>query len=81
MKFDHNRLKAERIARGLTVQEMGEVLGVSKGTYSKKENGKLPIDVDEFSLITKKFKIDKENIVIFFTHNVSKMETIESMYI
>lgn len=37
MEFNRNRLKAERIARGLTVQEMGEVLGVSKGTYSKKK--------------------------------------------
>ncbi|MFJ8100386.1 helix-turn-helix domain-containing protein [Lysinibacillus sp. NPDC096212] len=77
MKFNHNRLKAERVARGLTVQEMGEVLGVSKGTYSKKENGKLPIDVDEFSLITNKFGIERENIVIFFTINVAEMETNE----
>lgn len=75
MKFNHNRLKAERIARGLTVEEMGGVLGVHKGTYSKKENGKLPIDVDEFSLITNKFGIERDDIVIFFTLNVSEMET------
>lgn len=81
MKFNHNRLKAERIARGLTVQEMGEVLGVSKGTYSKKENGKLPIDVDEFSLITNKFEIEHKDILIFFTLDVSKMETREISYV
>lgn len=81
MKFNHNRLKAERVARGLTVQEMGEVLGVSKGTYSKKENGKLPIDVDEFSLITNKFGIERENIMIFFTLNVSEMATNEEVYV
>ncbi len=81
MKFNHNRLKAERIARGLTVQEMGEVIGVAKGTYSKKENGKLPIDVDEFSLITNKFGIEREDIVIFFTLDVSEMETIEEAYV
>lgn len=81
MKFNHNRLKAERIARGLTVQEMGEVIGVTKGTYSKKENGKLPIDVDEFSLITNKFEIEREDIVIFFTLDVSEMETIEEAYV
>lgn len=81
MKFNHNRLKAERIARGLTVQEMGEVIGVAKGTYSKKENGKLPIDVDEFSLITNKFGIEREDIVIFFTLDVSEMATIEEVYV
>lgn len=81
MEFNRNRLKAERIARGLTVQEMGEVLGVSKGTYSKKENGKLPIDVDEFSLITNKFGIEHKDILIFFTLNVSEMETKEISYI
>lgn len=79
MKFNHNRLKAERIARGLTVEEMGEVLGVQKGTYSKKENGKLPIDVDEFSLITNKFGIKREDIVIFFTLNVSDLETKDAV--
>ena len=81
MKFNHNRLKAERIARGLTQQEMGEVLGVSKGTYSKKENGKLPIDVDEFSLITNKFGIEHKDILIFFTLNVFEMETIKNCYV
>lgn len=79
MKFNHNRLKAERIARGLTVEEMGEVLGVQKGTYSKKENGKLPIDVDEFSLITNKFGIKREDIVIFFTLNVADSETKDAV--
>lgn len=40
MQFNYNRLKAERIARGLTVQEMADFLGIAKGTYSKKEMGK-----------------------------------------
>lgn len=81
MKFNHNRLKAERIARGFTVQEMGEVIGVSKGTYSKKENGKLPIHVDEFSLITSKFGMNHEDVSIFFTLNVAKTETFEEAYV
>lgn len=53
MYFDYNRLKGERIAKGYTVQEMADVLGVSKGTYSKKENGKIPITVDDFGVISK----------------------------
>lgn len=76
MQFNYNRLKAERIAKGLTVQQMADELGVSKGTYSKKENGKLPVTVEDFSVISNKLEIPVEQISIFFTLNVSKMETV-----
>lgn len=79
MEFNYNRLKAERIAKGLTVQEMADVLGVTKGTYSKKENGKLPVTVDDFSIISSKLGITREEINIFFTLNVSKMETKKTL--
>ncbi|OLN21877.1 hypothetical protein BTO30_12320 [Domibacillus antri] len=76
MNFDYNRLKGERIAKGLTVQEMADALGVSKGTYSKKENGKLPITVEDFVVISSKLGVTRETINIFFTVNVSDSETI-----
>lgn len=76
MRFNYNRLKAERIARGLTVQEMADELGVTKGTYSKKENGKLPVTVEDFAVISSKLGINKESINIFFTHDVAIMETV-----
>lgn len=79
MRFNYNRLKAERIAKGYTVQEMADSLGISKGAYSKKENGKLPVTVDDFSAISNKLGISPEDISIFFTLNVSKMETIQSV--
>ena len=66
MQFNYNRLKAERIAEGYTTQEMGDALGISKSTYSKKENGKIPITVEDFSIISKKLGIPKEKISIFF---------------
>ncbi len=75
MKFNYNRLKAERIARGFTVEEMGEALGVTKSTYSKKENGRIAITVEDFISISNKFDIPPEQIMIFFTINVSNMET------
>lgn len=75
MKFNHNRLKGERIAKNLTVQEMADYLEVSKGTYSKKENGKIPITVDEFAVIFDKLEISPDNINIFFTLDVSVLET------
>lgn len=75
MRFNYNRLKAERVAKGLTVQEMADELGISKGAYSKKENGKLSVTVDDFSVISNKLGIKHDKIEIFFTLNVSEMET------
>lgn len=75
MKFNYNRLKGERIAKGFTVEEMANELGISKGAYSKKENGKLPITVEDFAIITNKLGIGRDNINIFFTIDVSEMET------
>lgn len=77
MRFDYNRLKAERIAKGYTIQDMANKLGVSKGTYSKKERGKLPLTIEDFAKITNILDIPKENMTIFFTINVSEMETLE----
>lgn len=77
MRFDYNRLKAERIAKGYTIQDMANKLGVSKGTYSKKERGKLPLTIEDFAKITNILDIPKENMTIFFTINVSGMETLE----
>lgn len=78
MKFDYNRLKAERIAKGFTVEEMANALGIAKSTYSKKENGKISVTVDDFSIISSKLEIPKEKIGIFFTPSVSISETIKA---
>lgn len=71
MNFDYNRLKAERIANGYTVEDMANELGISKGAYSKKENGKTIISVDDFVVIAKKLKIKKDMLNIFFTIEVA----------
>ena len=75
MKFDYNRLKAERVAKGRTVQDMADVVGWSKGYYSKKENGKVAITVDDFAIIANELEVPHEKINIFFTPSVAKMET------
>lgn len=75
MRFNYNRLKAERIAKGFTVEEMAVTLGITKGAYSKKENGKISVTVDDFSMIFNKLEIPRDKISIFFTHNVSITET------
>ncbi|MEK3993664.1 helix-turn-helix transcriptional regulator [Psychrobacillus sp. FSL K6-2365] len=75
MEFNYNRLKAERVAKGLTVQDMADALGITKGAYSKKENGKITVTVEDFALISNKLEIPLEQISIFFTLNVSILAT------
>ena len=75
IEFNRNRVKAERIARGYTVHEMAEKLNVSSGTYSKKETGKLRINVEDLSDILNVLEIPERDCGIFFTKQVGKMET------
>lgn len=77
VEFNRNRVKAERIARGLSVNEMAEKLGVHAGTYSKKENGKLRITVEDLSKILNVLNIPEKDCGIFFTKKVANMATIE----
>lgn len=76
MEFNYNRLKAERIAKGYTVEEMAIALGITKGTYSKKENGKVSVTVEDFTLISNKLGIPPDQISIFFTLGVARTETM-----
>lgn len=73
--FNLNRLKAERIARGLTVKEMAEKLNMQPSTYSKKENGKIRVNVEDLSAILNVLEIPEKECGIFFTKKVDKMAT------
>jgi len=75
MEFNYNRLKAERVAKGFTVQNMADELGITKGAYSKKENGKSSVTVEDFAVISNKLGITPEQLNIFFYLNVSVSET------
>lgn len=67
MKFDRKRLRAERVARGLTQEDMGKLMGMSRISYAKREEGTVNIGVDELALIGEILKIKPENLSkIFF---------------
>ncbi len=67
MKFNLNRLKAERIAKGFTQEEIGEKIGITKSGYSKLESGQSKIDIDTFVSILTVLGLNPEDLVIFFT--------------
>lgn len=66
MDFDLKRIKAERVAAGITQIEMAHRLGMSRTSYWKRESGMVPIDVKEFAAILTTIGLKREQIAIFF---------------
>jgi len=60
------RLKTERIARGLTKKEFARRMGWKSATsYANRENGFVDIGVDEFTTMVKILGYTQEDIKIF----------------
>lgn len=75
MTIDLRRIKAERIAKGYTQDEMAEKMGWKTRTpYAKRENGIVSIGADELARIAEILDFSTDQLGIFFTLNVPKKE-------
>ena len=75
MEVNLKRLKAERIASGMTQDEVAEKMGWNTRTpYAKRENGIVSIGADELAKLTLIFGLPMEKITIFFEDNVPEVE-------
>lgn len=75
MTLDLLRIKAERIAKGYTQDEMAKKMGWANRTpYAKRENGIVGIGADELAKIANILGYDKNELGIFFTNNVPEKE-------
>lgn len=72
LKLDLNRLRAERIAKGWDQAEFAHKLGMSRTSYSKRENGLVNISINELTRMMSLLGFNKDKISIFFTQNVPK---------
>ncbi|WP_294583005.1 helix-turn-helix transcriptional regulator [uncultured Staphylococcus sp.] len=72
-EFNVRRMKAERVARGITVRDMADKMSMTPGTYSKKENGHIRITVDELAKLIDILGLSESECGIFFTHKVAKL--------
>ena len=71
MKVDNLRIKAERIAKGYTQDQMARKLGwKDRVRYAKRENGIVSFDADELIKVATILGFTKDQIGIFFTDTV-----------
>ncbi len=77
MELNLNRLKAERIAAGLTQDQVAEKMGWKTRTpYAKRENGLVEIGANEFIKLAKILGYNTNELEIFFTKDVPERERI-----
>ncbi|MCD5191625.1 helix-turn-helix transcriptional regulator [Enterococcus entomosocium] len=71
MTIDLQRLKAERVAKGLTQDQMAELMGWKTRTpYAKRENGIVAIGANELVKMADILGYSPDNLIIFFKKNV-----------
>lgn len=77
MALDLRRIRAERIARGYSQDEMARLMGwESRGPYAKRENGIVSIGADELAKIAKILGYTTKDLAIFFKFDVPEKERI-----
>ena len=64
-------IKRIRIRRGLRQEEMANYLGITKGTYSKYENGELPINSDTLKKLAEYLNISTDYLLGFTEYPLS----------
>ncbi|MFW3540541.1 helix-turn-helix domain-containing protein [Staphylococcus caprae] len=75
MVLNLKRLRAERIACGITQDEMAQMMGWKTRTpYAKRENGIVDIGANEFIKMAKILGYETNNLDIFFTQYVPEKE-------
>lgn len=72
MTLNLKRLRAERIAKGLTQEEMAEKLGYTRGSYAKREAGIVDIGANELAEMAEILGYDRDQLGIFFDKSFPK---------
>ena len=74
------RVKAERVANGLTQEELAKKLGWARSQYAKRENGFVSFSADELMEVVKILGFSPSEIGIFFSQSVpDKQQNKESV--
>lgn len=66
MRFLLNRLKGERVAQGLGQDEIAELLGIDRSTYSRYENGARSMTVEMLADIAAAVGLTADQMGVLF---------------
>ena len=73
MKVDLKRLKAERVASGLSQEDVAHRMGwKTRSPYAKRENGIISISADELAEFAEIFGLPIDKLPIFFERSASE---------
>ena len=79
MTLDLNRIRAERVAKGMTQEEVDKKMDWKTRTpYAKRENGIVAIGADGLISLALIFGYTKDDLGIFFNQNVLEKEHVAS---
>jgi transcriptional regulator with XRE-family HTH domain len=68
--LDLKRIRAERIHCGYTQEDMAAKLGMTRGSYAKREAGMVKIGANELANIAAALGYSRDRMGIFFTPDV-----------
>ncbi|MEJ1295451.1 helix-turn-helix transcriptional regulator [Latilactobacillus sakei] len=51
MSINLKRIKAERVAKGFTQEQVANEIGMNRSSYIKRENGNVPFGADELAKV------------------------------
>lgn len=75
MSLNLKRLRAERIAKGLSQDDMAHAMGWSaRGSYAKRENGIVSIGANELVKMAGILGYGPNELDLFFSQNVPEKE-------
>lgn len=75
MTLNLKRIKAERVAKGLTQDDMAQLMGwKSRAAYAKRENGIVAIGADELAKMAKILGYSNQSLGIFFADDVPECQ-------
>ncbi|MEK1368323.1 helix-turn-helix transcriptional regulator [Limosilactobacillus fermentum] len=69
MKLNLKRIKAERIANGLTQADVAKALKITRSSYALRENGHTNWTIDNLTSFCKLIGLGPNEIGIFFLDN------------
>ncbi len=71
--MNSRKLMAKRVEKGLTIQDMANILGISKNAYWFKEKGRTSFKREELKKVIKTLNLSKDDFIeIFFDDLLSE---------